>query len=100
MRDAWNIAAPSPDTQHTAHFIYGGEIRFGPPYFSLLVDNYSFGQRIFGDAHLWSPLSNLLAVQEWLTIDYSIPTRFVKCDILLPSNNVAHVFGNRGEGVS
>ena len=71
MRDSWNISSPSPDTQHTAHFAFSGEVRFGPPYFSLSVDDYSFGQRIFGDAHLWSPSSNLLAVQEWFTLDYS-----------------------------
>ena len=71
MPDAWNITAPSPDAQHTARLICGGEIRFGPLYFSLAVDTYSFGQRIFGDAHLWSPSSTMLAVQEWLTIDYS-----------------------------
>jgi hypothetical protein len=71
MHESFNIASPSPNTQHTAHFLFSGEIRFGPPYFSLSVDDYSFGQRIFGDAHLWSPSSNLLAVQEWLTIDYS-----------------------------
>lgn len=69
--DAFNIHSPSPDGQHTAHFVVGGEIRFGPLYFSLAVDGYSFGERIFGDAHLWSPTSKLLAVQEWLTIDYS-----------------------------
>jgi hypothetical protein len=71
MHDAFNIASPSPNTQHTAHFVFSGEIRFGPPYYSLSVDDYSFGQRIFGDAHLWSPSSNLLAAQEWLTLDYS-----------------------------
>src|SRR5215211_4691595 len=71
MSDAFNITSPSPDAQHTAHFAFSGEIRFGPAYFSLTVDDFSFGQRIFGDAHLWSPPSNLLAVQEWLTIDYS-----------------------------
>jgi hypothetical protein len=71
MHDSFNITSPSPDTQHTAHFVCAGEIRFGPLYFSLSVDDYSFGQRIFGDAHLWSPSSNLLAVQEWLTLDYS-----------------------------
>src|SRR3954465_12095696 len=71
MPDALNFASPSPDTQHTAHFVCAGEIRFGPLYFSLLVDGYAFGQRIFGDAHLWSPSSDLLAVQEWLTLDYS-----------------------------
>jgi hypothetical protein len=71
MHDSFNISSPSPDTQHTAHFVVGGEIRFGPLYFSLSVDTYSFGERIFGAEHLWSPSSNLLAVQEWLTIDYS-----------------------------
>lgn len=70
--DAFNIHSPSPDGQHTAHFVVGGEIRFGPLYFSLSIDDYSFGPRIFGDAHLWSPTSQLLAVQEWLTIDYSV----------------------------
>jgi hypothetical protein len=71
MHDSFNITSPSPDTRHTAHFAFSGEIRFGPPYFALSVDDYSFGQRIFGDAHLWSPSSSLLAVQEWLTLDYS-----------------------------
>ena len=71
MPHPFDIVSPSPDTQHTAHFAYGGEVRFGPPYFSLSVDAHSFGQRIFGDVHLWSPSSTLLAVQEWLTLDYS-----------------------------
>jgi hypothetical protein len=71
MDHPFDSTSPSPDTQHTAHFAYSGEIRFGPPYFSLSVDGYSFDQRIFGDAHLWSRSSNLLAVQEWLTLDYA-----------------------------
>jgi hypothetical protein len=71
MSHTFDITSPSPDTQHIAHLAYSGDIRFGPPYFSLSVDPYSFGQRIFGDAHLWSPSSYLLAVQEWLTLDYS-----------------------------
>jgi hypothetical protein len=69
--DAFNISAPSPDGQHLAHFTVGGEIRFGPLYFSLAVDAWSFGARNFGDAHLWSPASTLFAAQEWLTLDYS-----------------------------
>src|SRR5262249_28965423 len=64
-------SSPSPDSQHTAHFAYSGEIRFGPAYFSLSVDGYAFPERIFGDVYLWSPSSALLAVQEWLTLDYS-----------------------------
>ncbi len=71
MYEAFNITSPSPDTQHTARLLFSGEIRFGPSYYSLSVDDHSFGDRIFGDAHLWSPSSNFLAVQEWLTLDYS-----------------------------
>jgi hypothetical protein len=71
MHDSFNITAPSPNTQHTAHLRFSGEIRFGPPYYSLSIDGYSFGQRIFGAAYLWSPSSNLFAAQEWLTLDYS-----------------------------
>ncbi len=71
MYDTFTIASPSPDRQHRALFTLSGEIRFGPPYYLLSIDAYSFGQRIFGSAHLWSPTSALLAVQEWLTLDYS-----------------------------
>ena len=71
MHDSFNITSPSPDGLHIAHFVLAGEIRFGPFYYALSVDDYSFGQRIFGTAHLWSHSSAFLAVQEWLTIDYS-----------------------------
>jgi hypothetical protein len=69
--DSFNISAPSPDGLHNAHFAVGGEIRFGPLYFSLSVDACPLGDRTFGDAHLWSPASTLFAAQEWLTLDYS-----------------------------
>ena len=69
--ESFNITSPSPDTQHMARLLFSGEIRFGPAYYSLSVDDHSFGERIFGDAHLWSPSSSFLAVQEWLTLDYS-----------------------------
>jgi len=71
MHTLFDITSPSPDGQHTAHFAFSGEIRFGPPYYALSVDGISLDPRIFGSAHLWSPSSNLLAVQEWLTLDYS-----------------------------
>jgi hypothetical protein len=71
MNDSFDINSPSPNTQHTAKFGFSGEVRFGPPYYVLSVDDYSFGQRTFGSAHLWSQSSNLLAAQEWLTLDYS-----------------------------
>jgi hypothetical protein len=69
--DSLNIVSPSPNGKYAAYFDCSGEIRFGPLYYSLLVDNHSFGQRIFGDAHCWSQSSTFLAVQEWLTLDYS-----------------------------
>lgn len=71
MHPSFNIDAPSPDGQHTAQLLFSGEVRFGPAYYVLSVDGYSFGGRIFGGAHLWSPSSRFLAVQEWLTLDYS-----------------------------
>jgi hypothetical protein len=71
MDDSFNIVSPSPDARHTARLVVSGEIRYGPLYYALSVDAYSFGQRIFGAAHLWSSSSQLLAVQEWLTLDYS-----------------------------
>ena len=61
----------SPDGRHSAHFAAAGEVRFGPLYFALAVDGRSFGERIFGEAHLWSPDLAWLVVQEWLTLDYS-----------------------------
>ena len=71
MAHPFDSASESPNGQHTASFFYGGDIRFGPSYFSLAIDGRSFGQRIFGDVCLWSPSSTLFAAQEWLTTDYS-----------------------------
>lgn len=71
MDHPFDISSQSPDGRHTAYFALGGEVRFGPLYFVLSVGGHSFGERIFGDAHLWSADSRMLAVQEWLTLDYS-----------------------------
>ena len=71
MSERFTIESPSPATPHIARFALGGEIRFGPFYYELLVDGFSFGQRIFGEPHLWSATSPLLAVQEWYTTDYA-----------------------------
>jgi hypothetical protein len=71
MYDAFNIALASPNANHNALLMFSGEIRFGPPYYSLSLDGNSFGQRIFGSPLLWSRSSTFLAVQEWLTLDYS-----------------------------
>nr|WED68851.1 hypothetical protein PJ912_00385 [Pectobacterium colocasium] len=47
--------------------ICAGEIRFGPPYFSLSIDGKTLDDRVFGKDMLWSPDSRYLAVQEWLS---------------------------------
>ena len=62
-----NIVAFSPNGSHKANLLYMGEIRFGPPYYSLLVDELSFKNRVFGRSCLWSPDSRFFAVQEWET---------------------------------
>jgi hypothetical protein len=72
----WNLSdgrdlIESPDRKHQAILKYVGEIRFGPHYFSLTVDSFSFGERIFGDDYLWSDDSRFFAVQEWKTTDYA-----------------------------
>jgi hypothetical protein len=64
------IEKKSPDGKHTAVFIVQGEIRYGPMYFSLSIDQKPVEKRIFGDEFQWSPDSRYLAVQEWLTMDY------------------------------
>lgn len=62
------LVISSPDQAKTASLTLAGEIRFGPPYYSLVVENYRFLERIFGDACLWSPDSRYFAIQEWETI--------------------------------
>jgi hypothetical protein len=73
----------SPDHKHDAHFIYEGDIRFGPSYFKLEIDGKEIKGRIFGNVFCWSEDSRYLAVQEWLTLDYQHGpiTRVVLIDI-------------------
>ena len=62
-----DIIIQSPDFLHKAVMKYDGEIRFGPAYYSLVIDTISFGARVFGVSYLWSPNSRYFAVQEWET---------------------------------
>jgi len=64
-----DITAISPDQMHKATLKFYGEIRFGPRYYSLIIDSLSFGNRIFGKDFLWSPDSRFFAIQEWKTTD-------------------------------
>jgi hypothetical protein len=62
------IISTSPDNTHKAVLTYLGEIRFGPAYYSLRMQDIFFGDRTFGNSHLWSPDSRFFAIQEWETI--------------------------------
>src|SRR5262245_44317984 len=57
----------SPDRTHRAKFEYEGEIRFGPPYYSLTIDEDRIKNEVFGSEALWSQDSRYLAVQLWLS---------------------------------
>ena len=61
------IISRSPNFIHEALMKYNGEIRFGPAYYSLTIDQITFGGRVFGSSYLWSPNSRYFAVQEWET---------------------------------
>jgi hypothetical protein len=69
MSDELTRVVASPDGKHVAIFCNIGEIRWGPPYFSLKVNDLSLGGRVFGSACLWSGDSRFLALQEWMTTD-------------------------------
>ena|SRR5579863_3706032 len=62
----------SPSGNHAAKFLYAGEIRFGPPYYTveldvLLLSKPLLRRRYFGVACLWSSDSSYLALSEWLS---------------------------------
>lgn len=59
----------SPDGEHLALLEIVGELRFGPRFFSLKVNDLFFGGRIFGEHYLWSGDSRFFAIQEWKTSD-------------------------------
>lgn len=60
-----SLVSISPDNSRKAVLEYANEIRFGPAYYHLKVDDTSFGGRVFGNSFLWSPDSRFFAVQEW-----------------------------------
>lgn len=65
------LTYPSPDGKREARLVIAGEIRFGPQYFSLILDGKKLPERSFGEGLLWSPDSRYLAVQEWMTTEES-----------------------------
>ena len=61
----------SPDGNHSAQLTFAGEIRFGPCYFSLRLDDRELDERLFGRGILWSPDSSIVCLQEWHTTNYN-----------------------------
>jgi hypothetical protein len=66
------IISTSPDNRHSAFLEYSGEIRFGPAFYTLVVDKLSFGRQVFGNKFLWSPDSRYFAIQEWETVSEAL----------------------------
>jgi hypothetical protein len=66
-----SIVFPSPYKKHKAVLTRKSEAQTDPNYYSLSIDGfpYSFVDRVFGEACLWSPESRFLVVQEWKETD-------------------------------
>ncbi|NRA69265.1 MAG: hypothetical protein HRU19_32645 [Pseudobacteriovorax sp.] len=60
----------SLNKKYKVFFIDAGEIRFGPIYYKLELNDAELPNRIFGYDHRFSYDSKYLALQEWLTTDY------------------------------
>ena len=89
---------PSPDSRHTARWVYAGEVRFGPPYFLVEIDGRRLSgwlrRRVFGDPFLWSDDSRYLALQEWLNVAEGPHTELRVVDV--PAWREARVARYRG----
>ncbi len=66
----WNERYLSPDGQHVAELLHEGEVRFGPSYYSLRIDDYVFTERTFGRAGEWSSDSRFFAAEEWESAEH------------------------------
>jgi hypothetical protein len=63
-----DIPIESPNLSIVGQLKYEHEIRFGPRYYTLHIQNLGFlKSRIFGHSFLWSSNSRYLAIQEWMT---------------------------------
>ncbi|MEL7063853.1 MAG: hypothetical protein AAFP00_08945, partial [Bacteroidota bacterium] len=56
----------SPGHIYGFDFIYAGEIRFGPPYYHMVLQGKFILDRIFGFEFKWDDQARYLALQEWL----------------------------------
>ncbi|WP_221405677.1 hypothetical protein [Dysgonomonas massiliensis] len=60
----------SPDKNYGIDFVWEGEIRFGPAYYSIVLNGSPLVDKIFGFEFKWRSDSSFLALQQWLTVDY------------------------------
>jgi hypothetical protein len=68
----FDIPFESPNRLIAGRLKYENEIRFGPRYYSLYIQNHGLlRNRIFGGILLWSDDSKYLALQEWMTTNES-----------------------------
>lgn len=81
----------SPDKKYGFDFIFEGEIRFGPEYYSLNLNGKKIQHRIFGDVFKWNQESTFLALQEWLTTDYKNGPITALTLINLENNKIARI---------
>ena len=64
-----DIPLESPNRPIVGRLKYESEIRFGPRYYSLHIQNLgSLKRKLFGHSYLWSDDSRYIALQEWMTI--------------------------------
>ena len=69
--DGMHCISYSPNRQHKVELIFQGEIRFGPCYYAIKIDEKLLKNRTFGSYAYWSNDSRFFAAQEWLSTDYN-----------------------------
>ena len=68
-RSGHELQYPSPNDKHNIYLTYAGDIRFGPVYFTMVINGSRMKNRYFGGEIFWSKDSEYFAAQEWLSVD-------------------------------
>lgn len=58
----------SPNGLYKVTLVETGEIRFGPPLYSLKINGFVFYDRIFSNNYIWSLNSRFFVIMEWIKI--------------------------------
>ena len=56
----------SPGNIYGFDFIYAGEVRFGPPYYYMVLQGKLILDKVFGFEFKWDADARYIAIQEWL----------------------------------